>query len=131
MLWLFFLPSRPIHKLQTLPEKSGIYYVTAFGIVFYVGKATNLRARWRKHHRLAQFQKLAPFGRLHYRLVPAKFLKKIEQTEIKRLKPLWNYQPIPKFWGRWLLFFKVWLRVIFYSTLLITAMFLIYALCFS
>ncbi len=119
---IFLLPSKPIHRLKELPQKAGIYYVTAFGIVFYVGQAKNLRRRWTKqHHRYRQFQKLAPFGRLHYRLVHPKDLDRIERQEIKRLKPLWNYQPVPGAWGLLSLLLAVWLRVIIYCGLIILA----------
>jgi len=115
---ILLLPSKPFHRLKELPSRAGIYYITAFGIVFYVGQAKNLRRRWTKQHqRYHQFQQLAPFGRLHYRLVKVSDLDKIEKQEIKRLKPLWNYRPVPSVWGLLALLLAVWLRVIIYGGL--------------
>jgi GIY-YIG catalytic domain. len=117
---IFLLPSKPIHRLKELPQKAGIYYITAFGIVFYVGQAKNLQRRWTKQHqRYRQFQQLAPFGRLHYQLVKATDLDRLERQEIQRLKPLWNYRPVPGVWGLLGLLIAVWVRVIIYCSLLI------------
>jgi hypothetical protein len=120
---IFLLPSKSIRRLRELPSKAGIYYITAFGIVFYVGQARNLQRRWTKQHqRYRQFQQLGSFGRLHYRLVDPKDLDRIERQEIQRLKPLWNYQPVPGLWGLLSLFLAVWLRVIIYGGLLMAVL---------
>jgi excinuclease UvrABC nuclease subunit len=100
---VFFLPS--VAHPQRLPPRSGIYYVTGAWQVFYVGRSQNLQRRWRSHHKLAEFNALRPFGRIHYHLVPSDRLLALEQAEIKRLKPPWNYQT-PLKGGE-----KLWLRV--------------------
>lgn len=41
---------------QQSPECSTVYFVVAQGQVLYVGLATNLRNRWRNHHRLPQLK---------------------------------------------------------------------------
>lgn len=116
---IFFLPSKAIAKLHELPEVAGVYYVTAFWRLFYVGKATNLRRRWRKNHqRYNQFKILAPFGRLHFKVMPAYKIDAYEKMEIQRCKPPWNYSPVPGFYGLIRYFFVVWGSVVLYLILL-------------
>jgi hypothetical protein len=116
---IFFLPSKAIAKLHELPEVAGVYYVTAFWRLFYVGKATNLRRRWRKNHqRYNQFKILSPFGRLHFKVMPAHRIDDYERMEIQRCKPPWNYSPVPGFYGLVHYFLIVWGSVIFYLILL-------------
>jgi hypothetical protein len=112
---LFFLPSKPIDRLGELPDGAGIYYVTACWRVFYVGKSKNLRQRWKTHHRHPEFAALQPFGRLHYRRLPLNRLHTYELTEIRRLRPLWNYQAIAGFWQIAGLAIAIWLRAFFYG----------------
>ncbi|MCA1904482.1 MAG: GIY-YIG nuclease family protein [Cyanobacteria bacterium KgW148] len=85
---VFFLPS--VSLPRHLPPRSGIYYVTAAWVIFYVGKSANLRRRWRSHHKQAEFEALRPFGRIHYHLLPTDRLQAQESKEIKRLQPPWN-----------------------------------------
>jgi hypothetical protein len=116
---IFFLPSKAIAKLHELPEVAGVYYVTAFWRLFYVGKATNLRRRWRKNHqRYNQFKILAPFGRLHFKVMSAHKIDDYERMEIQRRKPPWNYSPVPGFYGLVRYFFAVWGSVMLYLILL-------------
>lgn len=111
---VFFLPSKAIAKLNELPEVAGVYYVTAFWRLFYVGKATNLRRRWRKNHqRYNQFKILSPFGRLHFKVMPAHRINDFEKLEIKQLNPPWNYSPVPGFYGLIRYFFVVWGSIFF------------------
>ncbi|CAN1209460.1 GIY-YIG nuclease family protein [Tumidithrix helvetica PCC 7403] len=117
---IFLLPSKSIHKLHELPTEAGVYYVTAFWLVFYVGQAKNLRNRWRKNHqRYNQFKLLAPFGRLHYKTMPASQIATYEKAEIKYYKPVWNYSRVPDFFGLLTLFLGVWLRVIVYTLMML------------
>jgi hypothetical protein len=116
---IFFLPSKAIAKLNELPEVAGIYYVTAFWRLFYVGKATNLRRRWCKNHqRYNQFKILSPFGRLHFKVMPAHKIDDYEKKEIQRLKPSWNYSTVPDFYGLIRYFFVVWSSIVLYLILL-------------
>jgi Flp pilus assembly protein TadB len=116
---IFFLPSKAIAKLHELPVGSGVYYVTAFWRLFYVGKARNLRRRWQKNHqRYNQFKILSPFGRLHFKVMPAHKIDDFEKKEIQRLNPPWNYSPVPGFYGLIRYFFVVWTSVLLYLILL-------------
>ena len=54
------LPHISLKSRTLLPEESGIYYVVdETSIIWYIGKAKNLRTRWTgdSHHRLDQLQK--------------------------------------------------------------------------
>ncbi|PZO40816.1 MAG: endonuclease [Pseudanabaena frigida] len=118
-LRIFWLPSKPITKVKELPQDAGVYYITALWIVLYVGKAKNLRNRWKTaHHRYQQFKLLHPFGRLHYRVLSLKQLDAYEKLEIARLRPTWNQTTRPSFWDLLGLFLAVWGRVIVYVLLL-------------
>jgi hypothetical protein len=113
---IFLLPSKSIYKLHELPTKAGVYYVTAFWLVFYVGQAKNLRNRWRKNHqRYNQFKLLAFFGRLHYKTLPISEIGTYEKAEILRCKPFWNNSKVPDFFGLLKLFLAIWLRIMLYS----------------
>jgi hypothetical protein len=116
---IFWLPSKPITKVKELPQDAGVYYITVFWIVLYVGKAKNLRNRWKTaHHRYQQFRLLHPFGRLHYRVLSITQLDAYEKSEIARLRPTWNRTTRPSFWDLLGLFLAVWGRVIVYVLLL-------------
>ncbi|MBD2177708.1 GIY-YIG nuclease family protein [Pseudanabaena sp. FACHB-1998] len=119
---VFWLPSKSIDNLKELPQESGVYYITALWVVLYVGKAKNLRNRWRtNHHRYQQFKLLQPFGRLHYRVVSMKQLDGYEKSEISKFTPKWNGTSRPSFWNLLGLFLAVWGRVIVYASLLMLA----------
>jgi len=85
---IFWLPSKPVKKLKELPQDAGVYYITALWIVLYVGKAKNLRNRWKtNHHRYQQFKLLHPFGRLHYKVLAASQISAYEKSEITKFRP--------------------------------------------
>lgn len=51
---VFDLPSVPLDQRSQLPNVSGVYFAVRNEDVLYVGRASNLRARWARnnHHRL-------------------------------------------------------------------------------
>jgi hypothetical protein len=121
-LRIFGLPSKPIRNLKELPQKAGVYYVTAFWIILYVGKTKNLRNRWKtSHHRYEQFKLLHPFGRLHYRVLELYQLNAYEKYEIARLRPAWNGRARATLWNLLCLFAAIWGRVILYALLVLLA----------
>lgn len=121
-LRIFWLPSKPIVKLKELPQDAGVYYITALWIVLYVGKAKNLRNRWKTaHHRYQQFKLLHPFGRLHYKILTTAQIHSYEKAEIARFRPAWNGTARVTFWDLLCLFVAVWGRVIIYISLLLLA----------
>ncbi len=121
-LRIFWLPSKSIEKLKELPQDAGVYYVTALWIVLYVGKAKNLRNRWKPaHHRYQQFKLLHPFGRLHYQVLSINQITSYEKVEISKFRPAWNGTARVTFWNLLGLFIAVWGRVIVYALLILMA----------
>jgi hypothetical protein len=119
---IFWLPSKSVQKLKELPQNAGVYYITALWIVLYVGKAKNLRNRWRTdHHRYQQFKLLYPFGRLHYKVLGLSQITSYEKAEITKFRPAWNGTARVTFWNLLCLFVAVWGRVIMYALLLVVA----------
>ncbi|PZU97927.1 MAG: endonuclease [Pseudanabaena sp.] len=120
--WLrvFWLPSKTVERLKELPPTAGVYYITAIWIVLYVGKAKNLRNRWRTdHHRYQQFKLLHPFGRLHYQVLALNQIGSYEKSQIAKFQPAWNGTARVTFWNLLCLFLSIWMRVIVYAALLI------------
>jgi hypothetical protein len=110
---IFLLPAKSIYQLNELPAEAGVYYVTAFWVLFYVGQAKNLRSRWRKNHqRYNQFK-------LHYKVMPQSEITAYEKAEIQHYKPIWNQSRVPDFFGLLGLFVAVWLRVLVYSLMIL------------
>ncbi len=112
------LDSKPIHRLDELPEAPGIYYVTVFWQPLYVGKSRNLRNRWNKRHqRYDQFAIVTwlcgPFARLHYRTLPAAQIDRAEAEEIARLRPPWNRAKVLTFFELLGFFLAELLRFLF------------------
>jgi len=121
-LHVFWLPSKPVTKLKELPQDAGVYYITAVWIVLYIGKAKNLRNRWKTdHHRYQQFKLLHLFGRLHYKVLSIKQITAYEKAEIVKLRPAWNGTARVTFWNLLCLFVAVWGRVIVYAALVLFA----------
>jgi hypothetical protein len=121
-LRIFGLPSKPVTKLKELPHSAGVYYITALWIVLYIGKAKNLRNRWKStHHRYEQFKLLHPFGRLHYQVLAPHQIHGYEKSQIFRFRPVWNGSARASFWDLLGLFIAVWGRVIIYLLVVVIA----------
>lgn len=131
-LRIFWLPSTTVERLKELPATAGVYYITALWIVLYVGKAKNLRNRWRTdHHRYQQFKLLHPFGRLHYRVLALNQIGSYEKSQIARFQPAWNGTARATFWNLLCLFLAIWMRVLVYAALLIGIISIVIYLFFS
>jgi predicted GIY-YIG superfamily endonuclease len=77
-----------------LPEQSGIYYVLDKNfVIWYIGKAKNLRSRWvgESHHRFDQFkkQRKQQFV-IYYEIVAESQLDAVEQQRIEQYNPQLN-----------------------------------------
>lgn len=88
------LPHLGLKSRQLLPEQSGIYYVLDENfIIWYIGKAENLRKRWvgATHHRFYQLQKQRKqkFS-IYYELVAVSQLDGIERQRIEQYNPQLN-----------------------------------------
>jgi hypothetical protein len=88
------LPYISLKSRTLLPEESGIYYVVdETSIIWYIGKAKNLRTRWTgdSHHRLDQLQKQRKKQfTIYYELLPESLLDLIEQERIEHYSPQLN-----------------------------------------
>lgn len=88
------LPCVVLKSRQLLPQDSAIYYVVDEKfIIWYVGKAKNLYARWKgkSHHRFYQLQKQKKkLFNIYYELVPESELDTLEQQRIEQYNPLLN-----------------------------------------
>ena len=83
---------------ELLPEYSGIYYVVdEKKIVWYIGKARNIRKRWQgnAHHRIYQLkqQKYKAFC-IYYENINSTKLDKEEKKQIKKYNPHLNNSPV-------------------------------------
>jgi predicted GIY-YIG superfamily endonuclease len=59
------LPCIPLEFRDALPETNGLYFAIALDYatpLLYVGKAKNLRERWKNHHRIKDLQLIAATG---------------------------------------------------------------------
>ncbi|MCM0589481.1 MAG: GIY-YIG nuclease family protein [Gloeotrichia echinulata DEX184] len=53
---IFSLPSLELSQRDCLPEKRVIYFVASLDKIYYIGKAINLKTRWKQHHRYSQVE---------------------------------------------------------------------------
>jgi hypothetical protein len=85
---------------ELLPEQSGIYYVLDERfIIWYIGKANNLRSRWagNSHHRLYQLQKeRKTHFTIYYEILPKSQLDAIEPQRIEQYNPQLNGTKVNK-----------------------------------
>ena len=84
------LPFVPLSEYRHLPNVGGVYFATSGDRVCYIGAANNLFARWRNHQSLYRFfQEKDP--RIVWIVVNNRQQRHaLEQSCIKRFKPLWN-----------------------------------------
>jgi excinuclease UvrABC nuclease subunit len=83
------LPSVTFRERTLLPRVSGVYFVfNTYGELLYVGKAKNLRERWRYHHRATQVR---GDYRIHWILgSDAAERERRETIFINMFRPPWN-----------------------------------------
>jgi predicted GIY-YIG superfamily endonuclease len=92
--YILQLPHTDIKSRGLLPEKSGIYYVLDDKfIIWYIGQAKNLRARWagKSHHRFYQLQKQRKTNFIiYYELGAESQLDAMERQRIEQYNPQLN-----------------------------------------
>jgi hypothetical protein len=92
------LPKVSLETKELLPEYSGIYYVIDENkIVWYVGKAKNIRKRWqgKSHHRIYQLKQLKhKYFDIYYEGVDLFQLDQKEQQQIIKYTPHLNNSPV-------------------------------------
>jgi hypothetical protein len=103
------LPSLEIQKMRSAPTHPGIYFVTtqieSKLSVLYVGKAQNIRERWKSHHRLPELDLLVSIGmkiQVSFLIIPDPIgsdrnLIELESHYIDSLSPKLNRKPVVKF----------------------------------
>jgi len=89
----------PLTQRSQLPNQSGIYIVVdAEEQVWYVGRATNLNARWngKGHHRYKQLSRSNNKRqyKIHWQIFPLSQLNEKEQKYIDLFKPYLNYSRV-------------------------------------
>lgn len=104
----FLPPNFPVSKFRQIPESCGVYYMlNSKGKVLYVGKALNIRERFKGHFsgqvlpQLKQ-QLKSEVVDLHWQLTGSELMALLlESLEIKRLWPAYNSAlKLPKtLWG--------------------------------
>ncbi|PSB14280.1 hypothetical protein C7B61_00370 [filamentous cyanobacterium CCP1] len=91
-------PSLPLTDKWQLPRVSGIYYAVRGWQILYIGKSSNIHARWNsyqfgKHHKqdeLLQIHQSVGDIDLHWVEFPEPLIGFMEAIEIKRFSPRLN-----------------------------------------
>jgi ribosomal protein S8 len=95
---ILHLPKVSLETKELLPEYSGIYYVVDENkIVWYVGKAKNIRKRWqgKSHHRIYQLKQLKhKYFDIHYENISLSVLDQREKQQIVKYTPHLNNSPV-------------------------------------
>ena len=91
------LPNLTLLDKQQLPECSTVYFAVAKGQVLYIGRANNLRDRWRNHHRLPQLETISKKCevRIFWLVCEKSQLSMLEQQYIEHYCPLLNQSKVP------------------------------------
>lgn len=92
LLDLATLPFVPLLQKAELPEASGIYFAIDFlERVHYIGCSSNLRRRWRSHHRKRELEILENIRIAWIEIEDATLLKEFEQRLIRHFDPPLNW----------------------------------------
>lgn len=83
-------PNVSFEDRKQLPKTAGIYIVVQNSTILYVGRATNLRHRWTKHHRAADLDLALGEVRIHYIEMTHADACAVEQSYIAQLRPTLN-----------------------------------------
>lgn len=96
--YLYDLPSVALDERHRLPAVAAVYFVFDDpDAMLYVGMSSNLRQRWRSHHRLAQARRQSG-ARIYWLAVDAAFggaaLAGLERYCIGKFTPVLNDAPM-------------------------------------
>lgn len=91
------LPNLTLSEKQQLPDCSAVYFAVAQDQVFYVGLATNLKNRWRNHHRLPQLKAIGKRCevRIFWLACAQHQLPELERQYIAHYCPMLNQSKVP------------------------------------
>lgn len=93
----FTLASVALENKKQLPEKSGVYFVLDDAKnIYYIGKASNLQAAWKNHHRYSQLKdkKGVKIAFLERTLTPS--LSETVDSLIVQFRPKLNFTAKPQ-----------------------------------
>ncbi len=95
----FALPYILYKDKANLPNSSGIYYVLNRykREIVYIGRAKNIRSRWKNHHRawdVGILESIYNDGRITiaWEIYAENYLKELENRRIQELKPIINWK---------------------------------------
>src|SRR5215813_8376195 len=87
------LPWTPLKHYQALPNCPCLYFVlTANQEMGYIGRATQLKARWGQHHRLEEFRSHPDCRIAWLEVSDPLLLPALEQACIAYFQPLYNHK---------------------------------------
>lgn len=90
------LPALLLSERHRLPRCSAVYFVFLdFNELLYIGKAVNLRLRWKNHHRLKELNSIKNVL-IAWLEVDVFDLGNFEYSFIEEFKPKLNDTPVPK-----------------------------------
>jgi DNA-binding Xre family transcriptional regulator len=84
------LPSLPLANKRSLPNISCIYFVLNGDEVIYLGRSTDLRFRWRQHHRYDDLKELPDLRIAWLEVSNTWLLQEIEMALIAWFEPKFN-----------------------------------------
>lgn len=101
--WLMDFPCMSLWERARLPETPAIYFaLSGADTVLYIGMTTNLRTRWRGHHRIPELERNHELVWIHYLPVDDKYtvedLRALEAWLIGRFSPRYNNAPMVNPW---------------------------------
>ena len=89
------LPSVYLESKSELPRESAIYFaIDSQGNIQYIGRSSDIKQRWMKHHRFSQLTSIGNI-RIAYLCMDADILPSVEKALIEWFRPSLN-QPISK-----------------------------------
>ncbi|MGL4618724.1 MAG: ribbon-helix-helix domain-containing protein [Chroococcidiopsis sp.] len=89
------LPTVALEQTSQLPSIPSIYFaVDSKGVIQYIGRSVNLNARWLKHHRQAQLERLGGVRIAWITTDNPNLLPKLESDLVIRFKPALNFTKV-------------------------------------
>lgn len=89
------LPSVALQNKSELPAIACIYFaIDSQGVVQYIGRSVNSRARWMSHHRYKQFHEMGGIKIAYLQMTDSKMLAEVEAALINWFQPPLNGSPV-------------------------------------
>lgn len=85
----------PFAQRDSLPSKSGVYVARHGNDVLYIGMAQDIRARWKRHKKIAELSGLAADVELCCFLMPIEEAAQVEAAWIEQVQPPLNIVGVP------------------------------------